>query len=106
MAMILVVVVEGRVRLALIFGVVVRDINALAGDVADVVDVAKLAGFGIDENIAHENFLAVRHDKRALFGLAEEGVDERRDFAIIAHVHKNIRLEPRGSLEVIIQNDF
>ena len=46
-----VVIVEGRVRLALIFCVVVSDINALAGDVADVVNVTELAGLGVDSDM-------------------------------------------------------
>ena len=91
---------------ALKFGVIVDDINSFACNVADVVDVAELARLRINQNIALENFLVIRHDKRTLFGFAEESVDKRLDNAIVANGHKDIRLEPRRSLKVLIQNDF
>ncbi len=90
----------------LIFRVVVDDVNAFAGDVANVINVAKLARSRINQNIALVNFLAVVHDERTLFSLAEKCGNQRWDFAIVAHVNEDIRLKSSGILEVVIQNDF
>lgn len=85
---------------------IVDDVNALAGDVADVVNVAELARLRIDENIALQNILAVGQDKCTLFGLAEESVDERFNNAIVTNWHEDIRLELRGSLKILVEYDF
>ncbi len=39
---------ERRESLALIFRVIVDDVNIFSGDVADVVEVTKLAGLGVN----------------------------------------------------------
>ena len=88
--------------LVLIIRVVVDDINALAGDMANVIDVAKLARLGINQNVALVNFLTVANYKRTLFGLAEKSGNQRRHFAIVAHMYENIRLKSGSSLEVVI----
>ena len=98
--------VEGRMSFALIFRVIVDDVNIFAGDVANVVDITKLARLRVDEDIALQNVLSVRDDERALFGLAEESVDERFDNAVVAHGHEDVRLEFRGSLKVLVEHDF
>ena len=97
---------ERRVSFALIFRVVMDDVNVFTGHMADVVDVAELAGLGVDENIALQNVLAVGNYKCALFGLAEEGVNQRLDNAIVADGHKDIRLKFRRALKVLVKHDF
>ena len=86
----------------LIFCVVVDNVNPFAGNVANVIDVAKLARPRINQNVALVNFLAVANDKRTLLGLAEKSGNQRRHFAIVAHMYENIRLKFGSSLEVVI----
>ena len=86
----------------LIFRVIVDNVNPFAGNVANVIDVAKLARPRINQNIALVNFLAVVNNKRALLGFAEKSSYQRRDFAIVAHMYENIWLKSGSSLEVVI----
>ena len=85
---------------------IVGDVNIFAGDVADVVEVAELAGLRVNEDIALQDVLRVRNDERALFGLAEEGVDERLNDSVVAHGHEDVGLEFRRALKVLVEYDF
>ena len=91
---------------ALIFCVIVNEIKTFAGDVADVVDVAKLARLRVNEDVAFKNLLVVGNDERRRFGLAEECIDERFNDAVIAHGHEDIWFEFGGSLKILVEHDF
>lgn len=88
--------------------VVVQEVVALAlaEVVPDVVDVAILVGFWVDQHVAFENFLVVRNANRRRVFLRELAVNQRINHAAFAQKHEFARLEAAGILEVLHENQI